>query len=228
MRNYSSIKELVIATCTREGQFPSYDKLTALVLEHFPRSGWKKSHYLWYKEKIKSREIIIPKLYLLDEEPNSLLAIDEQEILQELQSLDTTSVEPTKHAEIEHSIETTLSLGRDLHSYLTQTVSDLEADLVLVPNGIEYPTEAGKIDLLARDHQDQLVVIEMLAGKATDAVLGQLLVHIGCISEQNPGQVVRGILVASEFDKRVIYATKALAQIKLVKYSIAFKLEEIA
>ena len=225
MRNYSSIKELVIATCTREGQFPSYDKLTALVLEHFPRSGWKKSHYLWYKEKIKSREIIIPKLYLLDEEPRGLLAINEEEMLQEFESIDT--VEPAKHAELEHSIETTLSLGRDLQSYLTQTVSDIEPELILVPNGIEYPTEAGQIDLLARDHQDQLVVIEMLAGKATDAVLGQLLVHIGCISEQNPGQAVRGILVASDFDKRVIYATKALAQIKLVKYSIAFKLEEI-
>ncbi len=60
MPNYSTIKELVIDTCLAEGQFPSYEKLTSLVLQNFPNSKWKKTHYAWYKSKIKGGEIVVP------------------------------------------------------------------------------------------------------------------------------------------------------------------------
>ena len=60
MSKYRSIKELVIKTCMSEEMFPSYEKLTSLVLEHFPTSKWKKTHYAWYKSKIKRGEIPVP------------------------------------------------------------------------------------------------------------------------------------------------------------------------
>ena len=43
-----------------EEVFPSYEKLTSLVLEYFPASKWQKTHYAWYKSKIKKGEIPIP------------------------------------------------------------------------------------------------------------------------------------------------------------------------
>lgn len=57
---YRSIKDLVIETCISEGAFPSYEKLTSLVLKHFPTSRWQKTHYAWYKSKIKRGEIAVP------------------------------------------------------------------------------------------------------------------------------------------------------------------------
>ena len=60
MNSYRTIKELVLETYRAEGGMPSYEKLTALVREHFPTSKWKKTHYAWYKSKIKRGEILVP------------------------------------------------------------------------------------------------------------------------------------------------------------------------
>ncbi|MDQ3584210.1 MAG: endonuclease NucS [Acidobacteriota bacterium] len=203
MSYYRTIKELVIETCMAEGGFPSYEKLTSLVRQHFPTSKWQKTHYAWYKSKIKTGEIQVPGISAERNEES-----DPEEI----------------EAEVEESIEASVSLEKDLHSYLAASVSEIESGLSLVENGIEYQTEAGRIDLLARDGNNQLVVIELKAGKAKDNALGQLLGYIGClsVSEQN----VRGILIASSFDSRVVFAARGLANVKLVKYQLSFNLQE--
>ena len=81
------------------------------------------------------------------------------------------------------------------------------------------------IKLLFLKSKDGLVVIELKAVKAKDTALGQLLGYVGCVMQNNSN--VRGILVASDFDKRVVFAVKALSNIKLVKYELSFKLNEI-
>jgi len=60
MGDYRTIKELVIESCVAEGKFPTYEKLTSLVKQHFPNSKWQKTHYAWYKSKIKTGEIVVP------------------------------------------------------------------------------------------------------------------------------------------------------------------------
>jgi hypothetical protein len=204
MSYYRTIKELVIETCMAEGGFPSYEKLTSLVRQHFPTSKWQKTHYAWYKSKIKTGEIPVPGI---SAERNVEGASEEIE------------------AEVEESIEASVSLERDLHSYLAGRVSEIESSLTLVENGIEYQTEAGRIDPLARDENNHLVVIELKAGKAKDNALGQLLGYIGCLSASDSN--VRGILVASGFDSRVIFAARGLPNVKLVKYQLSFNLQEI-
>ena len=205
MSYYRTIKELVIETCMAEGRFPSYEKLTSLVRQHFPTSKWQKTHYAWYKSKIKTGEIVVPGISSeVSEEPPS----DQIE------------------AEVEESIEANVSLERDLHSYLATRISEIESDLRLVENGVEHQTEAGRIDLLARDGNSHLVVVELKAGKARDSALGQLLGYIGCLSASESN--VRGILVASNFDSRVIFAARALSHVKLVRYQLSFNLEEIS
>lgn len=54
-----------------------------------------------------------------------------------------------------------------MHSYLASRVSEIEAGLSLAEDGVEYPTEAGRIDLLAKDADNQIVVIELKAGRPT-------------------------------------------------------------
>ncbi|TGG92887.1 DUF91 domain-containing protein [Natronospirillum operosum] len=204
MNNYSSIKELVIDTCASEGQFPSYEKLTSLVLENFPSSKWQKTHYAWYKSQIKRGEIVVP---------GAIMAQDSQD--------------ETTDSEVEETIEASLSLERDLHSYLARMPSDIEPGLQLVEGGVEYQTEAGRVDLLCNGSNGELVVIELKAGKARDAAVGQLLGYIGSVQELEPNRPVRGVIVASDFDPRVVLAAKASSNIKLLKYRVAFQLDEV-
>lgn len=205
---FGTIKELVIETCINTGAFPSYEKLTSLVLKHFPTSKWQKTHYAWYKSKIKRGEIPVPGF--------------ENEI-----SPLTTDGEAEN--DVQETIDASLSLERDLHSYLASRVGEIENGLQLAEDGIEFQTDAGRIDILANDIHGNRVVIELKAGKAKDSALGQILGYMGCISSNptmNMAQI-RGILVASDFDQRVIFAAKGLPNVKLVKYRISFELEEI-
>src|SRR5690606_11323836 len=118
------------------------------------------TQYAWYKSKIKRGEI---------EVPGGLEAMEHE--------LDSTE------QEVEETIEASLSLERDLHAYLARRVDDIESGLTVVEGGIEYHTEAGRIDILAQDAAGAYVVIELKAGKAKDAALGQLLGYVGCLSE---------------------------------------------
>jgi len=200
--DYQTIKELVIETCISDGEYPSYEKLTSLVLKYFPTSKWKKTHYAWYKSKIKRGEI-------------SIVGFDNLENIVDDSNSDN---------EILETIDASISLEKDLHSYLATRVNEIENGLILVDDGIEYQTDAGFNDILAKDLNGAFVVIELKAGKAKDSALGQLLGYMGCISNRKN---VRGILVASDFDKRVIYASKGLSEVKLLKYKVSFELQEI-
>ena len=208
MNEYRTIKELVIETCISEGQFPSYERLTSIVMQNFPDSKWKKAHYAWYKSKIKTGVIKVPG-FSSEEEGNETKENDE--------------------TEIEDTIEASLSLEKDLHSYLAARIEKIEEGLSVVEDGVEFQTDAGRIDILARDNNDGLVIIELKAGKAKDNALGQILGYMGCISTSNDFQKssVRGILIASGFEQRVVYAAKALPNLKLVKYQLSFEFQEI-
>ena len=138
---------------------------------------------------------------------------------------DVPALSDDAEAEVEDSIEASVSLERDLHSYLAARVGEIEKGLVLAEDGVEYQTEAGRIDLLAKDANNCLVVIELKAGRAKDSALGQLLGYMGCLS--TVGTNVRGILVASSFDSRVVFAAKGLPNITLLRHQLSFSLEEI-
>ena len=122
--------------------------------------------------------------------------------------------------EVEESIEARVSIERDLHDYLSRHLTQLESNLTLHEGGVEYQTEAGRIDILAVDKQQNLVVVEIKAGTAKDSALGQLLGYMGCFSTRSKN--VRGILVAFDFDERVVFGSRGLPNVRLVKYTLSF------
>jgi endonuclease len=204
MESYSSIKELVLDAYVSEGSMPSCEKLTSLVRRFFPHSRWlqsQQSHYAWYKSQIKTGKIPLPEQGAENRQ-------------------DADEDESDISADIEESFEARASLERDVHRYLASHLAKLEPGLTLHEDGVEYQTDAGRIDILAIDTNQQLVAIEIKAGKAGDRALGQLLGYVGCLSCQEVirGQI-RGILVAADFDNRVVYACKSLPNVKLVKYT---------
>lgn len=200
---YRSIKELVIDSYLSQGGMPDYESLTVKVREHFPASRWQKSHYSWYKSQINTGRI--------DVDPT----------ISEAGELDHVE------EEITDSIEFGVSLERDLHKYLAHHVDRIEPGLRISPNGIEHSVEAGRIDILATDREEKIVVIELKAGMAGDAALGQLLGYMGYMAANQPERQVRGILVAFDFEPRVVFAIKDLPKVRLCKYALSFSFEHV-
>ena len=200
MKKYTSIKQLVIDETISKGELPSLESLTNLIKENFPNSKWQKSHYDWYKSQIKTGKIGLDELLKNDFETDDIL-VDE------------------------NIIEFSVSLEKDLHNYLSNRLNEIEKDLAMV--GVEYGTSAGFIDILAKDSIGNYVVIELKAGKAKDSALGQLLGYMGAIIEMKNTNNVRGILVASDFDNRLIYASKATSNLRLIKYTLNFNFSSI-
>jgi endonuclease len=91
--------------------------------------------------------------------------------------------------------------------------------------GLNTKRRQGRVDILAVDNEGRLVVIEIKAGKAKDGALGQILGYVGCLSRSQEN--IRGILVASEFDDRVVFASKNLPNIKLISYRLNFSFDKI-
>lgn len=95
--------------------------------------------------------------------------------------------------------------------------------------GQQYQTDTGPLDLLAisRD-RSRLLIIELKRGRASDAVVGQILRYMGYVKEvlAEPGQTVEGAIVALDDDLRIRRALTMTDGIKFYRYRIDFRLEE--
>jgi len=93
--------------------------------------------------------------------------------------------------------------------------------------GQQYPTDTGPLDILAvSKDKKQLLVIELKKGRASDDVVGQILRYMGFVKEvlAEPGQTVRGLIIALEDDLRIRRALAAVDTIQFDRYQISFKL----
>lgn len=122
--------------------------------------------------------------------------------------------------------EITFGLERDLQLALRTNIQQLETGLQIIDGGKERVTEAGRIDITAIDPRDNVVVIELKAGTATPPVIAQILAYMGAIAETDH-KPMRGLLVAGDFHKRVILASRAIPNLELKKYSFQFTFESV-
>jgi RecB family endonuclease NucS len=84
--------------------------------------------------------------------------------------------------------------------------------------------EAGRIDITAADPNGNSVVVELKAGIASPDVVAQVLAYMGSIADADK-RPVRGIIVAGDFHKKVILASRAIGNLELKKYSFQFKFD---
>ena len=70
--------------------------------------------------------------------------------------------------------------------------------------------------------KETIVVIELKAGTASPEVVAQVLAYMGTVTEAD-NRPARGILVAGDFHKRVVLASRAISNLDLKRYSFQFK-----
>jgi hypothetical protein len=91
----------------------------------------------------------------------------------------------------------------------------------------EYPTDVGLIDLLCQDAAGRWVVIELKAGLAGDAAIGQILGYIAWVRENLPkGENARGILVCKKPHPRVLAVAKMFPDISVKSFQLSFSIED--
>lgn len=96
------------------------------------------------------------------------------------------------------------------------------------PSGVRYRTEAGEIDILCRDSNNTLVVIELKREKAPDEVVTQTDRYINWVRSHlaQPGESVKGLIITRTFDKRLTYALLRKRGIRLWTYDWRLKFDK--
>ena len=139
--------------------------------------------------------------------------------------------EPTEVTEESNNYEdvTSLSLEKDLEINLMKNLEQLEEGLCSPQS--QVPFEMGEvrsiIDILAKDKDGKIVIIELKAGIATEKVCGQILKYISLVKNQTKNVNVRGIIVAHDFEEGLKLAVSSLNNVRLKKYKVNFEFEDI-
>ena len=109
-------------------------------------------------------------------------------------------------------------LGRTFDIY------EQEGELV----GRQYQTDTGPMDILAISKDKRtLLVVELKKGRASDAVVGQLLRYMGYVKDEllEEDQMVKGIIIALTDDQRLRRAISLLqGTVDFYRYEVNFEL----
>lgn len=118
------------------------------------------------------------------------------------------------------SVEDKWTLDDLADAELVNEVLEIEIEYALASNpgiledglavlGHQYPTAVGYIDILCRDKEDNLVVVELKKGSGYYEVVGQIQKYMAWIDEHLAEEhQVRGIIVVKTRDEQMEYAIK--------------------
>jgi endonuclease len=122
---------------------------------------------------------------------------------------------------------------RDLKNFLAKNIQILGSDIRLYEDedikGIEFPAGGRFIDILAVDGNNDYVVIELKVSRGYDRVIGQLMRYMAWIEENmaEPGQNVKGAIVARSISEDLLLASSLLSDVKLFEYELYVTVKEV-
>lgn len=164
------------------------------------------------------------RLYDPTHDPTPIMSKEQVEIDEETDDEETDNEGAAKFA-----YET------DLRNYLAKNLSIIEPGLKLYQDddgitGIEFDVGGRRIDILAVDVKGALVVIELKVSRGYDRVIGQLMRYMAWIkkNQAEPGQQVRGAIVAREISEDLLLACSLLAGVQLFEYELSLKLKSVS
>lgn len=137
----------------------------------------------------------------------------------------------------ESSEETAFALERQLQDFMVSNLraipvngKRLRLHVDETSDGVEYPTSSNRrIDILARDEDDNFIVFELKRGQAPDSAIGQLLNYMGWVKlNLAKDKQVTGVIVARDISERMREAIVMTTNITLFEYQLRFELSAIS
>src|SRR5437867_1962429 len=123
------------------------------------------------------------------------------------------------------------ALEAHLRDFLAKNLDRIEPGLRLHTSsenrGVEFPVDAGRIDLLAVDRNRKYVVIELKLSQGRSKTLGQLLYYMGWVDQHLGNGPCRGFIIASEMTEDLAIAVARVPGVSLAKYRMSFAIEPV-
>ncbi|MBK0327274.1 DUF91 domain-containing protein [Rhodobacteraceae bacterium F11138] len=122
---------------------------------------------------------------------------------------------------------------RDLQNFLAKNIELIEPGMRLYEDegfqGVEFPAGGRRIDLLAVDNEDRLVVIELKASRAYDRVVGQTARYMAWVKQNiDTNKTVRGIIIAHQITEDLRLAASISEDISLMEYKLKFEVKNVS
>lgn len=123
------------------------------------------------------------------------------------------------------------ALESHLRDFLAKNPERLEPGLRLYSasenEGVEYPVDDGRIDILAVDRHNKFVVVELKVSRGRNKTLGQLLYYMGWVDKNLGNGPCRGIIVANEITEDLATAVSRVPGVTLCRYRMNFSVEAL-
>ncbi len=116
-----------------------------------------------------------------------------------------------------------IGLEKDMQAAIRRNISQVESGLTITDGGKERSVETGYIDITAKDDTQTPVVIELKTGVAGQRAVAQIISYMGSLVDEEERDDVRGILIASEFDKKAQAAARVIPALTLMRYQFSFQ-----
>ncbi len=118
---------------------------------------------------------------------------------------------------------------KEVQNYLAANLNLLalpKLELIQTEYPVNFGKEQGRIDILARDNNDSIFVIEIKRGVAGRSSVGQLQSYMGCMFSEFPGKLIKGVLVATDLDSAAKSAL-TVTDIKFIRFSTHFEFHHV-
>ena len=118
---------------------------------------------------------------------------------------------------------------KEIEDYYIQNITEIHPDIEVIKEpqyGRQFNTHVGPIDILCWNKKtEEYVICELKRGQTSDETVGQILRYMGWVYEHlsESSKPVRGILIGSEFDKKVDYALKGVQNESIYELIKMFK-----
>ena len=234
------IRDMVSALAPKLGQQFSKDSAIEWFAQHYPKikEGTISAHLIRFSTNAPSR-----LHYNVKADEDLLFQVDGSHFRLYDSASDPAPIHSKSDATAsqEKSVEPTetpspseFAYESDLRDFLAKNLSLIEPGLQLYQDegitGIEFPAGGRFIDILAVDADKRLLVIELKVSRGYDRVIGQLLRYMAWIEKNHaePGQEVRGVIVAREISDDLRLACAYLPTVSLYEYELSVSLKKVA
>jgi endonuclease len=172
------------------------------------------------------------RLYEAGKDPSPIHELIQGDVVRQEQQVAADCEEPDSAEPLAGSSE--FLLEKDLQRYLVENLECIEPGLKLYEEegirGVEFEAGSGRrVDILAVDRSNSLVVLELKVSRGYDRVVGQLLRYMNWVRKEvaDPGQRVRGIIICRTMSEDLRLACASIRDVELCEYRLSVTVSKV-